>query len=480
MPASDPYTPPQPGSFAPDFGEAAFDASAYPPNFAGPAAAPTPQPMPPPSIPPLPTMPHSAAAGQPAATLTPSDELRRKAELEAAMVAAPADPALRAAYFDHLMGMSQASTGLIWANLPDVGSPLAFRAGTPDVAVMAQVFRDNMLAFEMRPTPLQIVVIGAHAGYTAVDLARRYPRARLLCAEPLPDNFRLLSLNTSAWRRIRVANVALWHSTARLAATGRYQGDWAVRLTDEGIEEDRGLAAMSLHQLLGRAGWRHADLIVCDASGAEREVFTDPLQPWVWLTDAVLVRLHEQMAPGATAMVEACFPPADYDRRSVGSMELFTRRIPRTAEPPLPADLSLLRAEPGLKPFRLSDTPNAAWGFFVFDGGSCQLHPNAPGDKPSRVLFGVPAPGHFRFVANIVHAGIPGAEPIVFTVIVLNADGTPAGRAEATLRAKETGRLTLPLPELTGAYHVLLQTEMAPGAAHNQMAWSRWLEPRLV
>ena len=467
MPVSEPPFPPT-GPFLPDFGA---------PNFTSPVAAavaalPPAQPVPP-AQPLPPPAPHAVAPPVVA-------EFVRKAELEAAMVAAPEDRGVRAAYFEHLTALSVSNTGLLWAHLPDVGAPLAFRAGTPDIAVMAQVFRDNALAFDMAATPLQILLIGAYAGYAAVDLARRYPRATVLAAEPLRDNFRLLSLNTSAWRRIRVAQTAVWHSATRLAATKRFQGDWAVRLGEDALDTERVITTMPIGELLARAGWNHADLIVCDVSGAEREIFADPTQPWLAGCDALLVRCYDTVSPGSTAAIEAAFPPETFDRRKIDGMDLVTRRVPRTAQPKLPAELRLLRPEPGLKPFRLSEVPPAAWGFYVFDGASCQLHPNTTPGTPARALFGVPEPGYVRFISGIVHAGLSGAHAVVFTVLVLHENGAVAAQAETRLEPQESGRMTLLLPDMQAPFHVVLQTEMAPGSVHNQMAWARWLEPRLV
>ena len=207
------------------------------------------------------------------------------------------------------------------------------------------------------------------------------PRAQVLAAEPLADNFRLLSINTTPWRRIRVAQVALWHHATRLAAAGRLQADWAVRLTDEGLDADRTLGAITLPELLVRAGWTHADMVVCDAAGSEREVFADPLAPWLRQVDVVLVRCYDQLAAQARDMVVACFPEETFARSQHGAFDLFERRTPLTALPKLPEEIPLIRAEPGGALFRLQDVANFGWAFFIFDGTSCQLHANPPGER---------------------------------------------------------------------------------------------------
>jgi hypothetical protein len=411
----------------------------------------------------------------------PLPEAARKAELEAALAAAPADRGRRAAYYEHLFRLAATHSGLATVVLPELAAPLYFRTGTPDISMLAAVFRDDSLAIDMRATPRRILVIGAYAGYTSVDLVRRHPRASVLAVEPLADNFRLLSVNTTPYRRIRVAQTALWHSATRLAPSGRYQADWAVRLSDEGPDAERVIAAASPHELLMRAGWSGtADMVVCDAAGAEREIFADPLAPWLHNLDIALVRAHEQLAPGAGAVLAACFDDATFERRGHAGMELFLRRTPLTALPPAPPELPLLRAEPGLAPFGLRDVAPYAWAFFIYDGASCQLHPNPPGGAPARAIFPVHLAGQTRLGAGLHHAGAPPAAAILFSATVQREDGTVLARAEATLAARETGTLACALPEgSTGPARVVLQTEMATGAAHNQLAWARFVEPKL-
>ncbi|MBN9509497.1 MAG: hypothetical protein J0I21_10355 [Alphaproteobacteria bacterium] len=412
---------------------------------------------------------------------TPSDAAR-KAELEAALAAAPADRARRSAYYEHLFRLAATHAGLATVVLPELMAPLYFRTGTPDISMLAAVYRDESLAIEMRATPQRILVIGAYAGYTTVDLARRHPRAALLAVEPLADNFRLLSANTTPYRHVRVAQTALWHSATRLAANGRYQADWAVRLTDEGPDSERVISAMAPGDLLMRAGWSGtADMVVCDAAGAEREIFADPLAPWLRNLDVALVRVHEQLAAGAGAAVSACFDEATFERRSHAGMELFLRRTPLTALPPAPPEWPLLRAEPGLAPFSLRDVAPYAWAFFVFDGTNCQLHPNPPGGVPARAIFPVLLAGHTRFASGLHHAGAPPAAPVLFGASVQREDGSVLARAEATLTSRETGMLAFALPDgASGPARVVLQTEMASGVPHNQLAWARFIEPKLT
>ena len=287
-------------------------------------------------------------------------------------------------------------------------------------------------------------------------------------------------MNTTPWRRIRVAPTALWHSVTRLAPAGRFQADWAVRLTDEALDAERGISAMPLAELLARAGWSHADMVVCDAAGSEREVFADPLAPWLRRLDVALVRCYDQLAPQAGAVVASCFPDDVFTHRSHGGFELFERRAPLTTLPPLPEERSLLRAAPGGAPFRLHQVPQFGWGFFIFDGSSCQLHPNPPGEPPSQASFPVVLDGYTRFTSGLAHAGNPGAAAVRFTARVQWEDGTVLAEAAVVVPARGAERLTIALPEgMRGAALVVLETGLAPGLTDNRMAWARFIDPKL-
>jgi FkbM family methyltransferase len=330
----------------------------------------------------------------------------------------------------------------------------------------------------MRPTPLSILVIGAYAGYTAVDLARRHPRANLLAVEPLPDNFRLLSLNTAPWRRIHAVNVALWHHKARLTTDTRLQADWVVALSDQAEIHEREVPAITPGEVLANVGWRGLDMVVCDASGCEREIFADPLSPWLRHLDVAMVRIYDVASPGAGHAVQAAFAPDLFERHTLGELTVFVRRTPLRALPPAPPELPLLRDGPGVIPFVLEDVARLPGAFFVYDASNCQLHPNAPGGKPARVAFPVRLSGQTRFSTTAHHAGRDAA-PVQFTAAVFLEDGTLLGRNDTILGAREHRRVTLDLPAHWAPARVVLQTQMVANAPSHGRAWARWLNPKL-
>ncbi|MBN8889912.1 MAG: hypothetical protein ABS99_04140 [Acetobacteraceae bacterium SCN 69-10] len=426
-----------------------------------------------------------------AASITPLQrELLEKMEMEAALLAAPSDQALRGAYFDLLFRFAALRTGLSHALLPELGHPLYFRCGSSDVANLAQIFRDGAQGFAMRATPLHILDLGAYAGYAAIYLARRFPQARLLCVEPSPDSFRLLALNTIPYRRIERLQAAVWHHPTRLGVAARYYGDWGTRLQDDVPEEARTIPAEDVPGLLRLAGWARADLVKCDIEGAEAAVFADPHAGWLHTLDALAIETHDTVQPGCAAIVGACFDPALFERTQHGETTLYERRVPfRALLRPPPRTMRLIHAEPGLFPLALQGVSTEPWGFFTFDGTSCQLHPNPPDGPPARAIFPRTLDGQTRLACTLTHAGHDAGD-IRFTLLVEREDATVAARADHVLAAGTSLRVELKLPDppaeappwqgLHGRHRIVLQTAMADGATHNHNAWARWIDPRLI
>lgn len=425
------------------------------------------------------SLPAERAAVRPSALSTLQRDLLDKMQLEAAMLEAPADEGVRGAYFDLLMRFAATRTGLSHAVLPELGHPLYFRCGSTDVANMAQIFRYDSYGFPMRSAPLRILDLGAYVGYAAVYLARRFPEAEVLCVEPSLSSYRLLTLNTTPYRRISRLNAAVWHHATRLGVAARYYGDWGTQLQDHLPDANRIITGYGVPDLLRDAGWDHVDMVKCDIEGAECAVFADTHAPWLHTLDALVVETHDSIMPGATEIVTACFDPAVFELSCHGENRLFERRGPyRAMRQPAPRELSLLHGEPGLFPLVLQNVSEAPWGFFTFDATSCQLHPNPPGAPPARLVFPRTLDGQTRFSSGIEHAGRDAAG-IVFAVEIQREDGSVVAAAERLVQPGTSMRLSLILPALKGRHRIILQTTANPDCTHIHNAWARWIDPLL-
>ena len=419
--------------------------------------------------------------GAPAPQLSAlQNDLMRKADLESGMIAAPHDTKLRWSYFEEIVRFASVRSGLSYALLPELGHPIILRCGTADVIALARVFRDRAYDFPMRATPARILILGAYVGYSAVFLAHRFPEARIVCVEPCTASFRQLSLNTIPFQKIQALNIAVWHSATRLGVQNRILGDWGLQLHDQLPDAERNMNARSLSDILRAIGWDQVDLIVSDIIGAETTIVADARQRWMHTLDTFAVVVPEVGAAAFAEQAERCFDPEAYAHSRHGEFHLIERQIPfRSIPRPTPRDMPFISCEPGHFPVGLQDAPLTGWGFFVFDGESCQLHPNPPGDPPSRAVFPRTLDGHSRFTATARHAGRPAA-PIAFSLIVAREDGSEVSRETWTVASGERQDINLDLPPLHGRHHLILQCEMIAGAPHNYNAWSQWLSPRIA
>jgi FkbM family methyltransferase len=406
-------------------------------------------------------------------------ELLRKGELEAALIAAPRDEHLRGEYFDELLRFASNRTGLTHVLLPELGHPLTLRCGTWDIISLLRAFRDRAYDVPLRSTPRRILILGAYVGYSAVALAHRFPAARIAAVEPCADSFRVLGMNTLPLRRIQGLNLAAWHSATRLGVLARNLGDWGTLLHDQLSDTERNVAARPVDEVLRMAGWDQVDLVVCDLLGAEAAVLANPAQGWLRTLDALVVAVPEERRAALREQLAGGLPPDAYTCEQRGELLALERRHPfHVIARPRPREMPLISCEPGLFPIRLQDTQPTQWGFFVFDGDSCQLHPNAPGEAPARAVFPRTLEGHSRFSATLSHAGRPAA-PVEFTFLVIGEDGGEVFRAGRTLNGGEQQALELDLPTLEGRHLLILQTEMAAGAPNNHSAWAQWRAPRI-
>lgn len=116
------------------------------------------------------------------------------------------------------------------------------------------------------------------------------------------------------------------------------------------------------------------------------------------------------------------------------------------------------------------------------DDGGLQVHPAEPGAAPTRAVFrNLPLAGQAATVRSrlfFVENGFDQAA--VFRVVVTDSDGAELVRAEATLTPGERQDMEVPVPAGPHTINVVLETEMAQGAAHNYSAWTHFEEVVLV
>jgi FkbM family methyltransferase len=358
--------------------------------------------------------------------------------------------------------------------------PLYFRGGSSDLANFDQIFGLEELSVPLPQPPARILDLGAYVGYAAVYLAQMFPEAEIVCVEPSPANFRLLTLNTSAYPRIRRLNGAVWSRSTTLAVDGYELGDWGTHFTtclgDKGT--GKGTPAWSVDDILASVGWDRADFVKCDIEGGEREVFADRAARWHQEALCVTVETHDAWVPGCLAAVQVCFPEASHDRVWSGEVWAFIRRGGK----PSGAPPAMMLLEPSLarQNFELTDVPEGIWGFMLFDDHSCQLHPNAAGGPPATLTVERAFARQRRFAATV---SLPdkARDPVRFSVEVVDAaSGRCVAQAAQVAAPGRRAALELELPPLSGRHRVMLRTNMAEPGGDSFHAWAHWLKPQFM
>lgn len=396
------------------------------------------------------------------------------------MQAAPDDAALRADYIDCLQNLSAGHTGLSFALFPDYRAPVYFRCGSTDLENLLSVLIDQSYNFDFSVAPRRILDLGAYAGYAAIYFAMRFPEAEIFCVEPIAENCRILLLNTLPYRQITCRQAAGWRHAATLSSRSRHGGDAGTQLIAEPAHPTDQIVAFGINQLLRDRHWAAADLIKCDVVGAEAQIFADPTADWLNTLDALVIETYDDLMPGAGNYVAACFDPRRFHHAQYGRKHLYERTPPLTADIiSRPTPLWVINPDAGLTPIMVQDVAPVPWGFFVFTGACCQLHPNPPGDHPpARAHVALDLSGHTRLSGEIWHAGEQSA-PIDFTVEILTDAGAQLARQSYCLVEGEMRDITLEFAALYGRHWIVMQTTMAPAQPVNANAWARWLNLRL-
>jgi len=131
-----------------------------------------------------------------------------------------------------------------------------------------------------------VLDIGAHIGCFTLAVKRRWPQARVIAAEPDPDNAALFRRNTEALRDIHLHETAVLgrgdRRLAHLRQAGRFNHDrnaaacWVAEAV-EGLDRKANPPTLAVDcsgilELLDRYGRPPIDLLKLDCEGAEGEI----------------------------------------------------------------------------------------------------------------------------------------------------------------------------------------------------------------
>ena len=204
---------------------------------------------------------------------------------------------------------------------PKTGTPVVLRTGTSDLPTFCEIFVDGEYHIPFDRDVHYVLDLGANIGLTAVYLAGRFPKARIVCVEPDAENFKVLLANIESLPNVEAIRAAIWSEPGTLQIVredrqGQALGNWGTQTHPlETTGESRNaetVEAVTIRQLAERFGLPRIDLLKVDIEGAELELFSRNASDWLPMTGAIVVETHNRFRPGSDEAVRQCMQNLDY------------------------------------------------------------------------------------------------------------------------------------------------------------------------
>lgn len=214
--------------------------------------------------------------------------------------------------------------GMVDVTVAGYPHPIRIRAGTSDAEVLLQILVQHELGIDLGFSPRWILDLGANIGVSAIYLANRFPEARIVAVEVEHSNFELLAHNCAPYDRIFPVEKAVWTGSGHVRVSNPDAQPWSFRVEDTTADDPGAIECVSINALVTMFGIDEIGLLKMDVEGAERQILSDALTPWLDHTRVLAVELHERHVPGC----EAAYTRALGDRRCVrtrrGEYEIAT------------------------------------------------------------------------------------------------------------------------------------------------------------
>lgn len=192
--------------------------------------------------------------------------------------------------------------------LPD-GGRFFLRPTHADSEVCCQVFfnedyalrhtqrADALRAFYDASTAPIIVDAGANIGAASVWFASHFPRAKVIAVEPDADNVAWLKKNAARFPAIDPVEAAIASFAGKLVLTDPGSGAWAYRTFNDPTATGRSVPAMTIEEIVARAGDGDPFILKIDIEGAESELFSRHADVFDRFP-LIAIELHDWMLPG--------------------------------------------------------------------------------------------------------------------------------------------------------------------------------------
>jgi FkbM family methyltransferase len=179
--------------------------------------------------------------------------------------------------------------------------PMRLRSNTSDVKVFEEVFLHKTYDLKLDIKPKFILDCGANIGLSSIFLKSRFPDSFIVAVEPEVSNYMLAEHNLSYYYpSIECIKAAIWHRTSRLRIQNKNSGKWAFRVEECSADEEGGIEAVTIGQIMRRYKRGSIDILKIDIEGAESELFSGNYEEWLPNAKLIMIELHDHIRKGSS------------------------------------------------------------------------------------------------------------------------------------------------------------------------------------
>jgi FkbM family methyltransferase len=209
--------------------------------------------------------------------------------------------------------------------VPGMRAPLYLRARTSDLRAFQQVFVDGDHDVAPVRAPRTIIDAGANVGFASVAFANRYPDAQVIALEVDAENYEILRRNVAPYPNVHPLRAGLWSHRAYLKITNPTGDAWAFQVTETDQSDADRIEALSVADVCATCNVDRIDLLKVDIEGAEYEVFSRNVEPWINRVALLMIELHDHLNPGCSAAVDRATEGRFTEGEQFGEYHVFTR-----------------------------------------------------------------------------------------------------------------------------------------------------------
>ena len=175
-----------------------------------------------------------------------------------------------------------------------------------DLNVFAQIFLykeyDELVEFYKKHFPnddkINYIDAGCNIGLTVLFLSKKFKEINAITIEPDESNNDSITFNMAANKLKNIHSIkgGLWYKNTYLKIVNDFRDkkEWSIRVLE--TDENTGLYAYSLNEIMNSNEFNVADLLKIDIEGSEKEVFTNPNADVSFLkqTKCIAIEIHDE------------------------------------------------------------------------------------------------------------------------------------------------------------------------------------------